>query len=81
MGTFDTIQNRCRICSFNLSDLTCSIAIFGEQSATFHLQRKIEKYLQITVSFEFLRKTYVLLMSNDVISDKRKNLQTNFYAQ
>lgn len=50
MGTFDTIHDRCRICVLNLSDLTCSIAIFGEQSATFNLQRKIEKYLQITVS-------------------------------
>lgn len=51
MGTFETIDNRCRICALNLSDLTCSIAIFGEQSATFNLQRKIEKYLQITVSY------------------------------
>lgn len=51
MGTFETIDTRCRICALNLSDLTCSIAIFGEQSASFNLQRKIEKYLQITVSF------------------------------
>lgn len=54
MGTFETIDTRCRICALNLSDLTCSIAIFGEQSASFHLQRKIEKYLQITVSFRLI---------------------------
>ena len=76
MGTFETIYDRCRICVLNLSYLTCAIAIFGEQSANFNLQRKIEKYLQITVSSK-KNKYYNSIMTQLVIRTKsyKKTLQ------
>lgn len=49
MNTFDTLDNRCRVCALELSDLTCSIPIFGDSSASYFLQTKISKYLYITV--------------------------------
>ena len=47
MNSFETLDNRCRVCALELSDLTCSIPILGESS--FSLQAKISKYLYITV--------------------------------
>ncbi|KAG5682951.1 hypothetical protein PVAND_012268 [Polypedilum vanderplanki] len=49
MSAIDTLENRCRICALIFNDSTCSIPIFSESSANFFLQRKIEKYLYITV--------------------------------
>lgn len=54
MSAISTLENRCRICALLFSDLTCAIPIFGQTSANFFLQRKIEKYLYITVSYLFL---------------------------
>ncbi|CAG9803332.1 unnamed protein product [Chironomus riparius] len=54
MSAISTLENRCRICALLFSDLTCAIPIFGQTSANFFLQRKIEKYLYITVLEEDL---------------------------
>lgn len=51
MTSYVSLDNRCRICAAELSDLTCSIPIFGDSSASFCLQSKISKFLYITVSW------------------------------
>lgn len=51
MNAFDTLDNRCRVCALELSDLTCSIPILGDSSSSFFLQSKISKYLYVSVSY------------------------------
>lgn len=76
MSAIDTLENRCRICGSLFTDLTCSISIFGDTSANFFLQRKIEKYLYITVSISL--KYFVYAQQLVVkITLKRETIDSN----
>lgn len=59
------IENRCRICATELTDLTCLIPIFPNDASNFFLLSKIHKYLYINVSIVIAKTFYYFKQSKD----------------